>query len=78
MSATSNFKPSAPKTPPFATGAPVVAVTSGSSTDPLSVTDYGPLEAEDGRVAATPDNAEVQAIFDQHRMARAANFPLSK
>lgn len=34
--------------------------------------------AEDGRVSATPDNAAVQATFDQHRMARAANFPLSK
>lgn len=34
--------------------------------------------AEDGRVAATPDNAAVQATFDQHRMARAANFPPSK
>ena len=34
--------------------------------------------SEDGRVAPTPDATEVEHIFDEHRAARAANFPGSK
>lgn len=34
--------------------------------------------AEDGRVASTPSAAEVEQIFDDHRAARAANFPNMK
>ncbi len=33
---------------------------------------------EDGRVAPTPSDAEVENIFDEHRQARAANWPPSK